>query len=119
MSAMLNTPSRLKQAHRPSAQQAERRQSRPAADHHAPLPDSDTAQAPSQQPQAQPHVIAIVEPTILARESLVQADPKKPFNDDFRGVFPSTERAETSIAASQVLLAGCFFVRLRLCGYLL
>ena len=139
----------------------------------AQLPGSDTAQARSQQPEATPRIIAIIEPTLLVRESLVQlvdealphfsarpstltlqdllrdasvaliikrSDSGEPIdpapravssqasppvlaivpNDDarealryfqagYRGVFPSTEKAATLIAAIQVLLAGCFF----------
>ena len=42
------------------------------------------------------------------------------FQAGYRGVFPSTERAETLIAAIQVLLAGCFFCPSSLvCEYLL
>jgi DNA-binding NarL/FixJ family response regulator len=148
------------------------------------LPGSDTAQARFQQPEGQPHIISIVEPTILVRESLVQlideafphfsarpststlkdllrdssvaliikrsksGEPIDPApcaedsraappvlailaNDDasealryfqagYRGVFPSTERAETLMAAIQVLLAGCFFCPSSfVCEYLL
>jgi DNA-binding NarL/FixJ family response regulator len=141
----------------------------PLAD--ARLSRSDTAQVRSQQPEAQ--IIAIIEPTVLVRESLVElidealphlsarpatltlqdllrdasvaliikrTDSGEPIdlaplavssraappvlvivtNDDarealryfqagYRGVFPSTEKAETLIAAIQVLLAGCYF----------
>ena len=137
------------------------------------LPGSDTAQVRSQQPEAQTRIIAIIEPTKLVSESLVQlieealphcsarhspltlqdllrdasvaliikridsGEPIDPApraensraaapvlaivtNDDapealryfqagYRGVFPSTERPETLIAAIRVLLAGCFF----------